>query len=105
MDFTPYLGYLAGALTVISYLPQVVRAWRTKRVADLSWLMVALLVTAGALWITYGIVSSQMPVIVTNVGTTLLTAALLVLKFRFRHNQDDERTAATASSDAKRKAS
>jgi MtN3 and saliva related transmembrane protein len=79
-----YLGYAAGALTVLSYAPQVVRAYRTKEVKDLSWAMVALLVTAGALWIVYGISSGQMPVILTNVGTTLLTGALLVAKFRYR---------------------
>jgi len=83
MDFTPWLGYLAGTLTVVSYVPQAIRAWRTKQVDDLSWMMVAMLVTAGALWITYGVVSSQPPVILTNVGTTLLTAAILVAKFRF----------------------
>jgi MtN3 and saliva related transmembrane protein len=78
-----YIGYAAGVLTVISYAPQVVRAYKTKEVKDLSWAMVAMLVTAGALWIVYGVSSSQMPVILTNVGTTLLTAALLVAKFRF----------------------
>lgn len=84
MDFTPYLGYLAGALTVVSYFPQAVRAYRTKKVDDVSWAMVALLVTAGALWIVYGITTSQMPVILTNIGTTLLTGAILVAKFKFR---------------------
>lgn len=79
-----YLGYAAGALTVVSYAPQVVRAYRTKEVKDLSWAMVALLVTAGALWIVYGVASSQMPVILTNIGTTLLTGALLAAKFLFR---------------------
>jgi MtN3 and saliva related transmembrane protein len=85
MELTPYIGYAAGALTVISYAPQVVRAFRTKEVKDLSWAMVALLVTAGALWIVYGVTSSQMPVILTNIGTTLLTGALLVAKFRYRN--------------------
>jgi MtN3 and saliva related transmembrane protein len=83
MDFTPYLGYIAGSLTVISYVPQAIRAWRTKQVDDLSWMMVAMLVAAGALWITYGIASSQTPVILTNVATTILTAAILVAKFKF----------------------
>ena len=79
-----YIGYAAGALTVVSYAPQVVRAYKTREVKDLSWAMVAMLVTAGALWIVYGMSSSQMPVILTNIGTTLLTGALLVAKFRFR---------------------
>ena len=84
MEQTQYLGYAAGALTVVSYFPQAVRAYRTKKVDDVSWAMVAMLVTAGALWIVYGVATSQMPVILTNIGTTLLTAAILVAKFRFR---------------------
>ena len=83
-NFAPYVGYVAGAMTVISYAPQAVRAWKTKEVKDLSWAMVALLVVAGALWIAYGIVSSQMPVVLTNVGTTILTGAILIAKIRFR---------------------
>ena len=83
MELSAYLGYAAGALTVISYFPQVVRAYRTKKVDDVSWAMVALLVMAGALWIVYGATSRQMPVIVTNIGTTMLTGAILIAKFRF----------------------
>lgn len=79
-----YIGYAAGALTVLSYLPQAVRAWKTRKVDDLSWAMVAMLVVAGGLWIAYGVMSSQMPVILTNAGTVTLTAAILVAKFKFR---------------------
>lgn len=48
---TAYLGYVAGALTVTSFLPQVIRTWRTKRTTDLSLGMFALLVTASTLWV------------------------------------------------------
>ena len=40
---TEYFGYLAGCLTVVSFLPQVVRTWRTRRTGDLSFAMFALL--------------------------------------------------------------
>ena len=79
-----YIGYAAGALTVFSYLPQAVRAWKTRKVDDLSWAMVSMLVIAGGLWIMYGVMSSQMPVILTNAGTVTLTAAILIAKFKFR---------------------
>ena len=84
MEVAPYVGYVAGALTVVSLFPQAVRAWRTKKVEDLSWAMLTLLVTANALWITYGVISSQLPVILTNCGTTVLTAAILAAKVRYR---------------------
>jgi uncharacterized protein with PQ loop repeat len=55
MRFTPYLGYVAGALTMISLWPQTRRVRRTKQTQDLSFKTFALLITAGALWVSYGI--------------------------------------------------
>ena len=48
------LGYVAGMVTVASFLPQVVRAWRTRQTRDLSLASLALLITAGSMWILYG---------------------------------------------------
>ena len=79
-----YLGFVAGALTVSSFLPQVVRTWRTKRTADLSLGMVALLVTSASLWILYGVVRRDWPVIATNTGVVGLTGALLAAKTRYK---------------------
>ena len=45
------LGFLAGVITVVAFLPQVVRAWRTRQTRDLSLTGIALLVAAGSLWI------------------------------------------------------
>ena len=84
MENASYVGYAAGALTVVSYFPQAVRAWKTRKVDDLSWGMVGMLVVAGVLWIAYGAMSSQMPVVLTNSGTVLLTAAILIAKIKFR---------------------
>ena len=79
-----YLGFIAGFLTVSSFLPQVVRTWRTKRTADLSLGMVVLLVTSASLWILYGVVRRDWPVIATNTGVVSLTGALLAAKSRYK---------------------
>ena len=78
------LGYVAGSLTVASFVPQVVRAWRTKRTRDLSLGSFALLITAGSLWIVYGALTDDWPVILTNGGMVALTAALAIAKVRYR---------------------
>ncbi len=78
-----YLGYFAGALTVASFLPQVVRAWRTRQTRDLSLSSFVLLMTAGSLWIVYGAISSDWPVVITNFGMVALTGALAAAKLRF----------------------
>jgi MtN3 and saliva related transmembrane protein len=83
-QFAPYIGYVAGALTVLSFLPQVVRAWRTKQTKDLSLGMFAILITAGALWIAYGVVTRDWPVIITNGGMVALNIAILTAKLRFK---------------------
>jgi MtN3 and saliva related transmembrane protein len=82
-QIAPYVGYVAGALTVVSYFPQAMRAWKTKQVKDLSKMMLLMLVVANVLWIAYGVVSTQWPVILTNVGTLALTGAIFVAKLRF----------------------
>jgi MtN3 and saliva related transmembrane protein len=78
------LGFMAGALTVGSFIPQVVRTFRTRHTRDLSFGMFALLVTSGVLWLLYGLVRHDWPVVATNVGMVTLTGILLAAKVRFK---------------------
>ena len=79
-----YLGYFAGTITVLSFLPQVLRAWRTRQTRDLSMGMFALLVTAGSLWMVYGAINRDWPVVATNAGMVALNGALVVAKLRYK---------------------
>jgi len=78
------LGYVAGVVTVASFLPQVVRAWRTRQTRDLSLASLALLITAGSMWILYGALSRDWPVVATNTGMVGLLALLAMAKVRYR---------------------
>ena len=78
-----YLGYFAGFLTVLSFLPQVIRTWQTRRTGDLHLGMFVLLVTASTLWIVYGAIIGSWPVILTNAGMVALNGSLAVAKLRF----------------------
>ncbi len=78
------LGYVAGMVTVASFLPQVVRAWRTRQTRDLSLASLALLITAGSMWILYGALSRDWPVVATNSGMVGLLALLAAAKVRYR---------------------
>jgi MtN3 and saliva related transmembrane protein len=77
------LGFVAGTITVAAFLPQVVLAWRTQRTRDLSLPGIALLILAGSLWMLYGAMSRDWPVIATNGGMVLLNLALIAAKLRF----------------------
>ncbi|MDB4885399.1 MAG: hypothetical protein JWN79_837 [Gemmatimonadetes bacterium] len=79
-----YLGYFAGLLTVLSFLPQVIRAWRTRQTKDLSLGTFALLITASVCWILYGVGKTDWAIIATNSGMVSLNIALLVAKLRFK---------------------
>lgn len=81
---TQYLGYFAGVLTVLSFIPQLARTWRTRQTGDLSFGMFAMLVASGLCWTAYGIVTDDRPVIWTNVGVVALNGSLLAAKLRFR---------------------
>lgn len=83
MRLIPYLGYLAGVLTVISLWPQTKRVWRTRKVEDLSAKTFVMLVTAGVLWITYGVLTTDWPVIATNAGMVILNGAILIAKVKY----------------------
>jgi MtN3 and saliva related transmembrane protein len=78
------LGFVAGTLTTLSFLPQVHKAWTTKRCDDLSLGMLLAFGAGVLLWMIYGFWLRAAPVIVANVVTLALILILIVLKARFR---------------------
>jgi MtN3 and saliva related transmembrane protein len=74
------IGYLAGALTTAAFVPQVLKTWRTRSVADLSLGMLVMFSAGVALWLLYGCLGHAVPIIAANGLTLLLTLPLLVLK-------------------------
>ena len=86
MKFAPgvieALGFAAGALTTLSFIPQVVKAWRSRSTGDLSLTMLVAFTTGVALWLVYGLAVMSWPVIVANGITLGLSGVLLTLKLR-----------------------
>ena len=78
------LGLVAGTLTTLSFLPQLLKAWKSRSTHDISIGMFSLLAAGIALWITYGVVTSDLPVIVANVVSLVLVGLILALKLRYR---------------------
>jgi MtN3 and saliva related transmembrane protein len=77
------IGYAAGTLTTISFIPQAWLSWRTRRTAGLSLGMYAIFALGVALWLGYGVMIVAWPVIVSNAIT--LALALFILGLRLRH--------------------
>lgn len=81
-DWIMWLGLVAGTLTTVAFLPQLIQTWKTKATKDISLGMFLIFTTGVLLWLTYGILINSLPVMVANGLTFLLALAILVLKIR-----------------------
>lgn len=84
MNTIQILGLAAGMCTTISFLPQVIKTWKTRSAKDLSLGMFLLFCVGVVLWLVYGIMVMDIPVIAANFVTLLLSSTLLVFKLKFK---------------------
>jgi MtN3 and saliva related transmembrane protein len=78
-----WLGSIAATLTTVSFVPQAVRALRTRDTRGISLLMYAVFTVGIAFWLAYGWMLQAWPIVVANVVTLVLSGAILALKLRF----------------------
>jgi len=83
MDSTTMVGLLAGTLTTLAFLPQVIRAWRSRSTRDLSTGMLIIFLIGIVLWTFYGMEISSFPMIASNAATIGLVGILLTLKLKY----------------------
>lgn len=83
MSFSTILGLAAAFCTTVAFVPQVIKAWRTRSTHDISLGMFLLMVTGIVLWLIYGAVRLDIPLIVANGATLALAGAVLLLKLRY----------------------
>jgi MtN3 and saliva related transmembrane protein len=80
--FIPWIGVCAAALTSLSYIPQVQKAWPRGSTADLSLKMLLALTTGLVLWIVYGVLKSDWVIVAANSVGAALSSSVLVFKVR-----------------------
>lgn len=83
MLITTLIGLMAAICTTCSFLPQVIRAWRTRSTRDVSAWMFILLVTGNSLWLVYGTLIGDLPLVIANLVTLGLVGIILALKLRY----------------------
>ncbi len=81
-DWTEALGMLAGVLTTVAFVPQVLRTWRTGSAQDFSLNMLLLFVTGVGLWLAYGVMTRSTPMVAANTATLGLASYILAVKLR-----------------------
>lgn len=81
------IGMIAGFLCAISFLPQVIRIYKTKRVEDLSLVTFSIFSLGVFMWLIYGILIRQLPMILTN--SLILILSLLIIGMKIRYSRGD----------------
>jgi MtN3 and saliva related transmembrane protein len=84
MDLITLLGMVAGSLTTLAFVPQVLKTWKTRSAGDLSIEMLITFCTGLFLWLIYGICINSLPVILANLITLVLAVMILGFKLWFR---------------------
>jgi MtN3 and saliva related transmembrane protein len=82
--FTLILGLIAATLTTFAYLPQSIKAIKTKHTKDLSLPMILMLEFGLITWLIYGILISSVPIIAANTISIVLMSIILYLKIKYK---------------------
>ena len=84
MDFVSVIGFVAAILTTVSFVPQVVRVWRSRSTRDISLPMFLVMALGIVLWLIYGALIGDLPLIIANVVTLILVLMILFFKLRYK---------------------
>ena len=79
---TSAIGFIAGFLTTLSFVPQLLRAWKTRSTADLSLTTIVVFAIGISLWIIYGSIIHSIPIVLWNVVTLVFNLGILTAKLR-----------------------
>ena len=82
--FKNNLGYFAGILTTIAFIPQVVKVWTSKSTSDISLIMFVVFTSGVLLWFIYGIFINDYALVITNLITFSLSLSILVAKILYK---------------------
>ncbi|MEO7802293.1 MAG: SemiSWEET family transporter [Ginsengibacter sp.] len=86
MPWIEYVGLFGAFLSSITFMPQVLKAWQSKSVADLSLWMLLIVFTSTIVWLVYGFYLNLLPVIIANAIIFILCVVLLIFKATFKKN-------------------
>lgn len=84
MTYETIIGIAAGTFTSAAMLPQLIKVLKTKETADLSVVTIVVLITGVGLWVHYGFLQNEIPIILSNSFSVLVNSILLICWFLFR---------------------
>ncbi|MGZ5190069.1 MAG: SemiSWEET family sugar transporter, partial [Flavisolibacter sp.] len=75
------LGMTAGSISAITFLPQVIKTWKSRSAEDISMLTFTFATVSVIMWLIYGIILKDIPIIYTN--SLVLICSVIMLYFKF----------------------
>jgi len=84
MNTFTIIGLAAATCTTFSFLPQAIKVIKTKHTKDLSLAMYSIFTTGVFLWLVYGVLVKDIPLIVANVVTLIFAVTILIMKIRYK---------------------
>ncbi|MCK5107780.1 MAG: SemiSWEET transporter [Nanoarchaeota archaeon] len=84
MNLTIILGLIAATLTAISFIPQAIKTIKSKRTKDISLGMYLLSTIGMSLWLIYGMIIKDLPLILANIVTVSLALTILIFKIKYK---------------------
>lgn len=84
MDFITLIGLMAAFGTTFSFLPQAIKIIKTKNTEGISLSMYLMFTVGVFLWLIYGYMKNDMPVMVANGITLILASIILFLKMKYK---------------------
>lgn len=82
LSWLTWMGLLAALCSTAAFVPQVVKTWRTRSTKDISLVMFIVLIMGILLWLAYGIIIQDIPLIVANSVTLLFAGTILFFKLK-----------------------
>jgi MtN3 and saliva related transmembrane protein len=80
MNIVDYVGSFAATCTTIAFIPQAIKSYRTRDLSGISLPMYTIFTLGVALWLVYGLLKQDWPIIIANTITVALSAMIMVLK-------------------------
>ena len=91
MDLISIIGFLAGIITSIGFLPQLVKGYKTKKLDDVSYYMPAVLAAGMALWLLYGVLRNDIAIIAANTFGVGCSILLIIMKKIYTQKHEEKK--------------
>lgn len=78
------LGYSAGAITSLTFLPQVIKTWKERSAKDISLMMFLIAALNEIMWVVYGILLNNWIIILTNSVILVMSLTMIYFKLKYK---------------------